>query len=141
MSSTRIKGKALRLTLGSPAEDFWADCTSVFLDNEEADTDVVTFEDAQTPGGARQYFFDIAAIQSTDPDSLWAYIWEQTGESVAFVFAPHGNATPTAAQPHFTGTVKIGPRPGIGGEAGPNNTYTFETRWDIEGVPLLDDGS
>lgn len=138
--SARIKGAALQLSIGSPATDYWADCTSVVLDNEEADADIVTFEDAQTPGGARTYFIDLAAIQSTDPDSLWTYIWTQAGVEVAFVYAPHGNETPAPDKPHFTGTVKIGPRPAIGGEAGATNTYTFETRWDVVGVPVLDNG-
>src|SRR5690606_35864043 len=70
-SSTRIKGKALRLALGSPSVDHWADVISVVLDNEEADSDTVTFFDA-SQGGSRQYFFTINAIQSTDPTSFWS---------------------------------------------------------------------
>lgn len=139
MGSTRMKGNRLRLTLDS--EDYWADCTAVELLNEEADADVVTFEDAQTPGGARTYYFQITAIQSTDPDSLWSYIWDQAGDEVPYVYAPHGNETPTAAQPHFTGSLTIGARPSVGGEAGRTNTYTFETRWDCTGVPVKDDGA
>ena len=138
--STRIKGNALALKFGTPAVNYWCDVTSVVMDNEEADSDVVTFCDA-AEGGGRTYFLEIEGIASTDPDSLWRYIWEQTGTEVPFTYAPHGNETPSTSQPHFIGTIKVGPRPAIGGEAGTNSTFTFESRWDIVGTPVLDDGS
>jgi len=141
MSSTRIKGRQLKLELGTPVVDYWADVTACELQNEEADSDVVTFEDAAEPGGAVVDFLQITAVQSTDPDSLWSYIWEHTGEDVAFTYAPHGNEEPTPAQPHFVGTCTIGPRPAIGGEAGRTNTFTFETRWDVVGRVVLDRGT
>ena len=50
---------------------------------------------------------------------------------MAYIYAPHGNATASATQPHFTGTVKIGPRPSLGGAAGSSNTYVFDTVWEI----------
>src|SRR5690606_8309576 len=87
--STRIKGRQLSLKIGTPAVDVWADTTSVVLDREEAEDDVVTFHDASQPGGAMQEFLQITAIQSTDPDSLWSYIWEHTGEEIPFTYAPH----------------------------------------------------
>lgn len=136
MGSTRIKGIGLLLTLGTPAVDYFADCTSVTLNNEEADSDVTTFEDAAQPGGARQFLLDIVAIQSTDPTSLWTHIWDHSGDDVPFVYAPHGNATPTENQPHFTGMLTIGPPPSIGGEAGRDTTWTYETQWRVIGRPV-----
>jgi hypothetical protein len=141
MGSPRIKGRQLSLKIGTPSVDYWADATSVVMDNEELDADTVTFEDAAEPGGARQYFFNITATQSTATASLWRKIWESTGEEVPFTYAVHGNAVPTVEQPHMIGTVKIGPRPSLGGEAGRDVTYTFESRWDIVGTPTLDDGT
>jgi YD repeat-containing protein len=138
--STRIKGVALALKLGSPAVDYWCDVTAATITNDEGDTDVITFCDA-AEGNDRQYFLNLTAIQSTDADGLWRYTWDHSGEVVGFTYAPHGNETPTVSQPHFIGTVKIGPRPTIGGEAGQSNTYTFDTVWEIEGVPVLDDGT
>lgn len=140
MGSTRIRGRQLSLKLGSPATDHWADTTAVTLENEEASSDTVTFEDAAHPGGARQEFLSITGIQSTDPTSLWSYLWDHAGEDVPFTYAPHGNATPSTAQPHFIGTATIGARPTIGGEAGRENTYTFETRWDVVGAVVKDSG-
>ncbi|NTW39348.1 MAG: hypothetical protein HGA44_05565 [Cellulomonadaceae bacterium] len=141
MGSTRIKGKQLALKFGTPAVDYWADTTKCEMNNEKADEDTVTFEDAAVPGGARLYYLDLTGVQSTDTASLWRYIWEHTGEEVPFTYAPHGNAVATPAQPHFVGTIKIGPRPVIGGEAGRDTTFTFDSRWDIVGVPVLDDGA
>lgn len=133
MGSTRIRGRQLKLLVGTPPVDQYADTTAVVLDSEESDDDVTTFEDAAQPGGARQEFLQITAIQSTDPDSLWSQVWDKAGEEVAFTYAPHGNETPSETQPHFVGTCTIGPRPTLGGEAGRTNTYTFETRWDVVG--------
>lgn len=141
MSSTRIKGNRLGLTFGSPGENYWADATSVVLDNEDNETGVTTFEDAATDGGARQSFFTISAIQSTATGSFWRYLWENTGEVVAYTYAPHGNEDPTEDQPHFIGTCKIGPKPSIGGEASRTDEFTFEVRLDVETGPTMDTGA
>lgn len=142
MGSTRIRGNRLALTFGSPGVDYWADHTAVTLENEEKDTDVLTFEDASGSGDSdRQWFFTLEAVQSTATGSFWRYLWENTGEVVAFTYAPHGNETPTADQPHFLGTCKIGPKPSIGGEASRTGEFTFETRLDVETGPTLDDGT
>lgn len=140
--STRIKGVALTLSIGTPPTDYKCDVTACTITNEEADEkDVVTFCDAAVAGGQRDYKLNITAIQSTDVTSLWSYIWDHSGDKVAFTYAPHGNAAPSAAQPHFTGMVTIGPKPEIGGEAGKGNTFTFETEWAIDGVPTLTRGA
>lgn len=134
-ASTRIKGTALMLKIANV--DFYCDVVSCTITNEEAETDVVTFCDAAA-GGARQFYLNITAIQSTDTASLWSYIWDNTGETATFAYAPHGNAVVTSAQPHITGSVVIGPPPTIGGEAGTKSTYTFESVWEIVGTPVLD---
>lgn len=136
--STRIKGKALMLEL--EGQDYWADLTSAVIKNEEADEDTVTFEDAAQAGGARKWLMELAAIQSTDPTSFWSLAWDQTGEEVPYIYAPHGNETPTAAKPHFTGQLTIGPPPDLGGEAGRTNTYTFETVFELSAKPVKDTG-
>lgn len=137
--STRIKGVALTLSIGTPVVDYKCDVTACTITNEEADSDVTTFCDAAA-GGARQFFLNLTGVQSTDAASLWSYIWDHAGEVVTFLYAPHGNAAASATQPHFTGSVRVGPKPEIGGEAGAGNTYTFESQWEIEGTPELDRG-
>ncbi len=136
--SARIKGKALGLTIGGV--DYWADITACEFDNEEADGDVTTFADAAA-GGARQHFATISAIQSTESASFWRTVWANSGLEAAFKYAVHGNTEATSDQPHLTGTLKIGPKPKLGGEAGATNTFTFETRFDVNGEPVLDTGA
>lgn len=137
--STRIHGAALALSLGGT--DYWADATSVKLDNEDAAAGVVTFADA-ADGGSRKFFFTVSAIQSTASGSFWRYVWASTGSEVAYIYAPHGNVTATADEPHFTGTLKIGPKPAIGGDAGLDVDQVFEVRFDsTSGEPVLDSGA
>lgn len=142
MSSTRIRGNKLALKFGSPEPiDHWADATSVVLDNEEKESDVITFEDAANFGDDRQWFFEVSAIQSLQASSFWRYIYENTGQEVPFTYAPKGNEVPTEDEPHFIGIVKIGPKPAIGGEASNTGEYTFDTRLDVIGSPVMDTGS
>lgn len=133
--STRIYGKQLRLEIDGT--DQWADTISCVLKNEDNGDTVTTFEDASL-GDTKKYFFEITAIQSTDATSFWSYVWDNTGEEVAFEYAPHGNASPATNQPHFIGTLEIGPKPEVGGEAGRKNTFQFSTRFDVIGTPTLD---
>lgn len=128
--SKRITGKSLSFKLGDT--EYMADATNIVLENEDADNDVTTFADAAA-GGTKQWFFTMTAVQSTDATSLWSFLWDSTGDEVAYVFAPQGNATPSADAPHFTGTVTVGAKPSIGGEAG--NTFTFEVRLDCNEEP------
>lgn len=130
-TSTRIKGTGLSLTIGST--DYWADAISTVLENEESD-ESQTFYDTSL-GGGRRFYFTISAVQSTEAGSFWSYVWANTGEIVSYVYAPHGNATPTADQPHFEGTVKIPAKPSIGGEASMTGNYTFEVRMDCQEEP------
>lgn len=135
-TSTKITGKAkLTLKLGTPAVDHYADITSYLITSEEADSDVITFADAEN-GGGRQELLNFTAIQSLATGSFWRTVWDKTGTTVAFTVAPYGNATPSATQPHFVGTVVIGQRPDLGGEAG-DSTFTFEGSWKIVGQTAM----
>ena len=144
MGSTRIRGnKQPLLTLGTPGTDRSADIQSWTIENEEADADVVTFEDA-AEGGGRQFYLRGSAIQSTQTAAFWRYVWENSGEeNVPYTIAPHGNAVPTADEPHFVGTLTIGPKPTIGGEAStdPKSAFSFDYEFPIDGEPTMDTGA
>ncbi|WP_157118084.1 hypothetical protein [Microbacterium paludicola] len=133
-SSTRITGTKLFLRIGTT--DFAADISNYLLDNEEADQGVVTFADA-AEGGKRQWKLSGTAVQSTDTASFWTWVWANTGTTVPFTLSPHGRSSGTAAEPVFTGNVKIGARPAIGGEAAiSNGDFTFDFEWDVQGTPV-----
>lgn len=144
MGSTRIRGnKKPQLTLGAPGIDHSADVISWTIENDEADADVVTFEDAAN-GGGRQFFLRGSAIQSTQSAAFWRYVWENSGETeIPYTIAPHGNAVPTADEPHFVGTLTIGPKPTIGGEASSSATsaFSFDYEFAIDGEPTMDVGA
>jgi hypothetical protein len=124
-SSTRIKGRNLVLTLDG--DDYAIDASSITLTNEDQDGEVRTFADITPP---KQWFFEIEGIQSTDSGSLWDFLWDNDGtEAISFVFKPHGNATASASQPHFTGTVDVKGKPPIGGSA--DTTFVFSYRLDL----------
>lgn len=144
MGSPRIRGnKKPQLTIGTPGADRSADVISWLIENEEADSDVVTFEDAAN-GGGRQFKLTGSAIQSTESAAFWRYVWENSGEEgVPYTIAPHGNAAPSKDQPHFVGTLSIGPKPQIGGEASASATsaFTFDYEFLIDGEPTMDTGA
>lgn len=140
MGSPRIKGNVKPvLTIGSPGSDHSADLLSYRIENEAADSDAITFEDAAN-GEGRQFFLRGAAIQSLATASFWRYVWENTGQTVVpYTIAPHGNAVASASQPHLVGTLTIGPKPTVGGEAStdPNSAFQFDYEFKIDGEPAL----
>lgn len=129
--STRLKGDRLVFTVGTT--DYAADVTNAVISWDDADSGTVTFADAAA-GGAFQATLKATAIQSTDPSSFWSYCWDNVGKVIAFKLAPWANTAPSTSQPHFTGTVKIGKRPDLGGDAQiDGDDYTFDLEWKVQG--------
>jgi hypothetical protein len=128
--ATKTKGKNLSLTIN--AQEVNAEGTSVVLDNEEADTDAITFADLAN-GTPLQWFFTVEAIADYGTGSFWTTIWNNSGSTVAYVLKPYGNTTASTTQPHFTGNCTILAKPPIGGTA--NETFTFEARLDCTATP------
>jgi hypothetical protein len=137
-TSVRIKANALKFTID--ATDYWADFSSVMFQSEEASSDVNTFYNASL-GGVRDFYFTVSGVQSTATGSLWKAMWDNAGDEVAFVYAPHGNAAASATQPHITGTLRI-PAQGsfmLGGEASADGTFSFDgVRMDVIGAVTYD---
>jgi hypothetical protein len=137
-TSTRIKANALKMSIDGT--DYWADFSSVSLQSEDASSDVNTFADAAV-GGRRDWFFTVSGVQSTESTSFWMAAWTDAGSEVAFIYAPHGNATASSSQPHFTGTVRLPARGSfaIGGDASADGTFSFDgVRMDVVGDVTLD---
>lgn len=128
----KYKGKSLSITVDSV--EYNMDLTSVTLQNEEADDDATTFADLSA-GGAVQWFFEMEAVADYSDSSLWSFLWTNAGDTdIAFMFKPYGNAVASASQPHFSGTLNVGSKPPVGGQA--NEVFTFEARLDVNGEPL-----
>lgn len=127
MSSPRVTPNRLAFTLDG--EDYWADATAVTLDNEKVDQRLAGWD----PYGPENFlwFFEVTAIQSTEPGSLWRLLFEHVGELVPFRYAPHGNPVASPAQPHLTGKVRLTRPPRLGGEASVRGSQTFEVRLDV----------
>lgn len=65
----------------------------------------------------------VTGFQDTAASSLHSVLWANPGQTVNISYAPHGNASPSAAQPWFTMTGYAETLPDIGGEAGEYFVY------------------
>ncbi len=141
MARTRLKGKGITFTYDGV--EYQCDLTSVVLEKAAADegtTDsTTTFCDVDSGAATGDIWkMNITAVQATDysPEkALHMLIWDlaAAGGEMDFVFAPHGNTSPTVEQPHFTGTVLVpaGGYPSIGGDAG-EDTWTFDYEFVVK---------
>lgn len=125
MTSPRIYGRRLWLTIDGT--DHAADIKECILEHEDGGSDDLTFGEASE--GVTAAKLQITAVQSTDPQSFWRWVWANSGAEVPFRMAVHGNEVPTDAQPHVTGTTTIGVRPTLGGKADPRGSYEFKVEW------------
>lgn len=123
---------ANRLALEIDGVDYWMDASSVVLDNEPADEELMELTD----GFAQWFlwFFEVEGIQSTETDSLWRFLFHNVGQLVPFSYAPHGNQEPTPDQPHLVGECRIMHPPRLGGQAQRKGSYEFEMRLEVGSI-------
>jgi hypothetical protein len=138
VTSTRIKANKLSLHING--NDYWPDLSAVTLQSEPAAADVVTFYDTAN-GLGTDFYFTVSGVQSTESTSFWRAMWTAAGDEVAFIYAPHGNTTASAAQPHFTGFLRVPPVGSfmLGGEASADGSFSFDgVRMDVVGEVTID---
>lgn len=128
--SPRITGKKLGFKVADKV--VWPDMSKAVLEPADA-SDTETF--GSITAGSTQMQLTISAIQSTSKASLWRYLFDHVGEEVSFEFAPNGNPTATADQPHVTGKCVIEKPPTLSTEV--KSTSTFEltlpvTSWQLK---------
>lgn len=99
-ASTRIKASNIVFKIGTT--DYACDANMVELTLDDAPGDVQTFCEVRVGG---QWTLHLEGITSGDDTSLYRILWDNFGTEVAFTIAPNGNATASADQPHYTGTV------------------------------------
>jgi hypothetical protein len=75
----------------------------------------------------------VTGFQDTAAASLHSELWANPGASVDITFAPHGNATATADQPHFTATGYAETVPDLGGAAG--EFFVYDITFILDGKP------
>lgn len=99
-ASTRIKAQNIKFKIGST--DYACDANSVVLELGDAPGDVQTFCEVRTGG---EWMLTLNGITSGDDTSLYQVLWANFGSTATFTIAPNGNATASADQPHYEGTV------------------------------------
>jgi hypothetical protein len=112
-SSTRIKATNISFKIG--ATEYNCDANLVELTLNDAPGDVQTFCEVR-PGG--EWKLQLDGVTSGDAASLYRVLWANFGTEVGFTIAPQGNVTPTASQPHYTGTVIFDELPPLSLNAG-----------------------
>jgi len=75
----------------------------------------------------------VTGYQDTAAASFHSFLWDNPGVSVNITFAPHGNESPSAAQPHFTASGYAEVVPDLGGAAG--EYFTFDLTFILDGKP------
>jgi hypothetical protein len=75
----------------------------------------------------------VTGFQDTAAASLHSELWANPGQTVNISFAPHGNSTPSAAQPWFTATGYAETVPDLGGAAG--EFFTFDLTFILDAKP------
>ena len=128
--------RSLKVKIGTT--EHTASVSKVQVVAADADSDFVTFADAAA-GGAVEWALEFTAAQDMATGSVWRYLWDNPGTTVAVKVNPYGNTTATATEPHYTGnvTVKVPTGVVIGGEANPSTSarQTFDARWVFTSKP------
>ena len=124
-ASTRIKAQNIVFKIGTT--DHACDATSVNLELGDAPGDVRTFCEVSV---GKHWTLNLEGITSGAADSLYRILWDNYGTEVAFTIAPHGNATATASQPHYEGTVIFSELPPLALTAG--ETATFSVALEVD---------
>lgn len=76
----------------------------------------------------------VTGFQDVQAVSLWSELFDNPGATIALTYAPHGNATPTSTQPHFTATGYAETVPDLGGAAG--EYFVFDLNIILDGKPV-----
>jgi hypothetical protein len=124
-ASTRIKAHNIIFNIG--ATDYACDATMVDLQLQDAPGDVQTFCEQRVGG---EWTLGLEGIVSGDAASLYRVLWENFGTTGTFEIAPNGNATATASEPHYTGTVKFDQLPPL--SLNTNETATFSVTLTVD---------
>ena len=75
----------------------------------------------------------VTGFQDVQAVSLWSELFDNPGATLSITYAPHGNATATSTQPHFTATGYAETVPDLGGAAG--EYFVYDLNIILDGKP------
>jgi hypothetical protein len=127
-ASTRIKAQNIIFKIGST--DYACDANMIELTLGDAPGDVQTFCETRVGG---EWALQLDGITSGEATSLYRVLWDNFGTEVAFVIAPNGNASPSADQPHYEGTVIFDQLPPL--SLNSNETALFSVTLEVKNTP------
>lgn len=127
-ASTRIKASNIVFKIGTT--DFACDANMVELTLDDAPGDVQTFCETRTGG---EWKLQLDGITSGEDTSLYQVLWANFGTEVAFTIAPNGNASPSADQPHYKGTVVFDQLPPLSLTS--NEVAKFSVQLTVKNTP------
>ena len=131
-ASTRIKAQNIKFLIAGV--EYACDATMVDLVLGDAPGDVQTFCEQRVGG---EWALTLEGITSGDAASLYRVLWENFGTTATFVIAPNGNATATAAEPHYSGVVRFNEIPPL--SLTTNETSTFSVTLEVVNTPNTPD--
>ena len=123
---------ARKLIIDIDGTEYQAEVTSADISGAEADSDTVTYAEANS-GGGRDYALNITLLQDAATGTLWSEIFDNAGADAAVTLIFYGNETASTEQPHFTTTATISEPDGVllGGAASTSVTarQTITVAW------------
>ena len=75
----------------------------------------------------------VTGFQDTAAASLHTALWNNPGVTLTITYAPHGNATASPSEPHFTATGYPEVVPNLGGAAG--EYFVYDINFILDGKP------
>lgn len=79
------------------------------------------------------YTCAVTGFQDTATSALWSELFDTPGLALTITYAPHGNASPSSNQPHFTATGYAETIPDLGGAAG--EYFVYDLNIILDGKP------
>lgn len=122
----RLKGKSIVFKVDGT--EFAGSVKNVVFTSEVGELGFGAYEDSLEFKATVEGFQDYAAA------SLWSELFDNPGVSLDLTFAPHGNATASVSEPHFTASGYAEKVPDLGGAAG--EYFTYDVTIILDGKPV-----
>lgn len=138
----KVTPRLISLTVGGT--DRSDEVSSATITSAASDSDFMSFLQARS-GGAREYTLNMTIAQDHASATLWQLVFTGAGTTVAGVYAPYGNETASATQPHYTFSATVSEPDGTmwGANADDSTTAvaTIDVAWVLTGKPVEDTGA